>query len=106
MRKGVLFMMGWLIVLAAFGGVSVVWFWRRSITEFSYDGRALRYRTLGRPEMQMRDLSEIKDVGEWRGRGGPQGYKLKFSDGANVYLQYGVSNATAAAERIRYDIRR
>jgi hypothetical protein len=105
-RKGVLFMTAWIIVLAAFFIGMSMWFWRRIIIEFSYDGSALRLRTLGRPEMQTRDRSEISEVDEWRGRGGPQGYKLKFRDGQKMYLHYSVTNAVAAAERIRSDIRR
>ena len=66
--------------------------------EFSYDGRTLRISTLGRPRMQTRDRSEIAEVGEWRGRGGPLGYRLKFHDGGKFYLQFGVSNAAAVVE--------
>jgi len=54
---------------------------RRTVTEFTYDGRALRFRTLGVPDMQMRDLSEIAAVQEWRGRGGSNGYRFRFRDG-------------------------
>jgi hypothetical protein len=105
-RKGVYFMTAWMIAIAALCIAMSVWFWKRIVTEFSYDGSALRLRTLGRAEMQTRDVSEIQEVGEWRGRGGPQGYKLKFRDRQKVYLHYSVSNAAAAAERIRSDIRR
>jgi hypothetical protein len=79
-------------------------FWGRLITEFSYDGRTLRLSTLGVPEMQTRHLSEIAEVSEWRGRGGPLGYRVKFRDGAKFYLQNGVSNAAAVAEQIRNDL--
>jgi hypothetical protein len=40
-------------------------FWRRIVNELSYDGRALRFRTLGTAEMRARDLSEIADLAEW-----------------------------------------
>ena len=43
-------------------------------------------------------------MGEWTGRGGPLGYCIKFRDGAKFYLQNGVSNAAALAERLRYDL--
>jgi hypothetical protein len=82
-----------------------VWFWRRIVNELSYDGRALRFRTLGTAEMRARDLSEIADLAEWQGRGGPIGYRLRFRDGEKVYLQFGVSNSTAAVEQIRRDLR-
>jgi hypothetical protein len=54
--------------------------------------------------MQVRDLSAIEEVDEWTGRGGPLGFCIKFHDGAKLYLHYGVSNAAALAERIRYDL--
>jgi hypothetical protein len=78
-----------------------VWFWRRIVSEFTYDGRALRFRTLGNAEMQTRDLSEIADLNVWRGRGGPLGYRLHFRDGGKIYLQYAVSNCVAVAEHLR-----
>jgi hypothetical protein len=52
----------------------------------------------------VRDLSAIEEVGEWRGQGGPLGFCTKFRDGAKLYLHYGVSNASALADRIRYDL--
>jgi len=82
----------------------VLWSWKRLIKEFNYDGRTLAYNTLRSPEMQVRDLSAIEDVGEWTGRGGPLGFCIKFRDGAKLYLHYGVSNAAALAERMRYDL--
>lgn len=93
------------ITIAGFGVGMQVWFWRRIIREFSYDGRALRFRTLGTTEMKTRDLREIADVREWRGRGGQLGYRLVFRDGQKIYLQYGVPNSVAAAEQIRRDLR-
>jgi hypothetical protein len=60
------------IVIAACGVGAQFWFRSRLVTEFSYDGRALRSRTLGRAEIETQDLSEIAEVGEWRGRGGPK----------------------------------
>ena len=82
----------------------ILWFWKRLIKEFTYDGRTFVFNTLARPEMQVRDLSAIEEVGEWTGRGGPLGFRIKFRDGAKAYLQYGVSNAAALAERIRLDL--
>ena len=81
-----------------------LWFWKRLIKEFEYDGKILAFNTLASSEMQVRDISAIEEVAEWGGRGGPQGYCIKFRDGAKLYLQYGVSNAAALAERIRYDL--
>src|SRR5579864_5551544 len=83
---------------------SVVWFWKRLIKEFNYDGGLFTFNTLANPEMQVRDLSAIEEVGDWTARGGPLGFCIKFHDGAKLYLQYGVSNAAALAERIRYDL--
>ncbi|MBZ5606701.1 MAG: hypothetical protein LAP38_00475 [Acidobacteriia bacterium] len=94
-----------MVAVAGSGIVLQVRTRRRLVKEFSYDGRALRFSTLGTVEMQVRDLSEIAEVGKWRGRGGPLGYRLRFRDGAKLYLQNGVSNAVAAAEQIRRDRR-
>ena len=80
------------------------WFWRKLITEFTYDGRTLTFNTLADSVTQVRDLSAIKDVDEWTGRGGALGYRIKFRDGAKLYLQNGVSNAAALAERLRSDL--
>jgi hypothetical protein len=93
------------VAVACFGLGMLVWFRRRIVNVFSYDGCALRFSTLGRAEMQTRDLSEIADLREWRGRGGPLGFRLCFRDGQKVYLQYGVVNAAAAAEQMRRDLR-
>jgi hypothetical protein len=88
--------------LGLIGGV--LWFWKRLIKEFNYDGRTFTFNTLSIPEMQARDLSAIEEVGDWTGRGGPLGFRIKFRDGAKLYLHYGVSNAAALAERIRHDL--
>ena len=83
---------------------SVPWFWKRLIKEFNYDGRTFAFNTLASPVMQMRDLSAIEEVGEWRGRGGALGFCIKFRDGATLYLPYGVSSAAALVDRIRHDL--
>lgn len=90
------------MVIFCIGGQ--VWFRRRMIAEFSFDGSALRFRTLGNPEMETRDLSQIAEVRDWRGRGTPLGYRLKFRDGRKFYLEYSVSNSAAIAEEIRYGL--
>jgi hypothetical protein len=77
---------------------------RRIVTEFTYDGRALRFCTLGAPEMQIRDLSEIDKIQDWQGRGGSMGYRFRFRDGAKIYVEYAVSNAVTLAETIRQQI--
>ena len=93
------------MAVASFGIGMQLWFRRRLVKEFSYEGRALRYRTLGTAELQTRDLSEIAEIGDWRGRGGSLGYRLRFRDGEKIYLQHGVSNSAAAAEQIRHGLR-
>jgi hypothetical protein len=90
--------------VSAIGGQ--VWFLRRVVRKFSYDGNVLRFSTLGTAETQSRNVSEITEITEWQGRGGPQGYRLRFLDGQKIYLQYGVANCAAAVERMRQDSRR
>ena len=75
-----------------------------SSTEFNYDRRTFTFNTLGSSETQVRDVSAIEEVDEWTGRGGPLGYWIKFRDGTKLYLQNGVSNAAALAERLRCDL--
>jgi hypothetical protein len=104
-QKGLLLFGLVFVAVASFGIGMQIWFRRRIVNEFTYDGHALRFRTLGMAERQTRALSEIADLGKWRGRGGPLGYRFQFRDGQKVYLQYGVSNSVAAAEQIRRDLR-
>ena len=88
--------------LSLIGGI--LWFWKKLIKEFTYDGRTLTFNTLATPEMQVRDLSSIKEVAEWTGRGGPLGSYIKFHDGAKLYVSNAVPNAAALADRIRCDL--
>lgn len=62
------------------------------------------FKTLASSVTEFRDLSAIEGVGEWTGRGGPLGFSIKFRDGVKLYLQNGVSNAAALAERLRHDL--
>jgi len=94
----------WTIVLGLGFIGSGFWFWKRLIKEFNYDGRTFTFNTLASSETQVRDVSAIEEVGEWTGRGGPLGYCVKFRDGAKLYLQNGVSNSAALADRLLYDL--
>lgn len=97
--KSVLGSTGAILTVAAIAVGIQLWFRRRIITEFIYDGNSLRFRTLGIAEMQIRDASEIAGLSEWRGRGF-LGYRLHFRDGAKAYLQSSVTNSKAALEQI------
>jgi hypothetical protein len=55
------------------------------------------------PRTQVRSFAEIKQVKEWRGRGGLIGYRLSFRDGGKVYLEYSVANSIALADQLRRD---
>lgn len=79
-------------------------FRRRIIREFSYDGQALRFRTLGIPIQAIRQLAEIAEISEWRGRRGVQGYKIRLRDRQTIYLQSSVTNSVAAAAWIWKDL--
>jgi len=81
------------VAMALFGIGSQIWFRRRMISDFTYDAQALRYRTLGIAEMQMRTLWDIAKVRTWRGRGGALGYVLRFRDKHKLYLEFSVSNS-------------
>ena len=94
----------WMIVLGLGFIGSGLWFWKRLIKEFNYDGTTFTFNTLASSKIQVRDASAIEEVGEWTGRGGPLGYCMKFHDGAKLYLQNGVSNAAALVERLRCDL--
>jgi hypothetical protein len=94
----------WMIVLGLGFIGSGMWFWKRLVKEFNYDGRTFTFNTLASPETQLRDVAAIEEVGGWTGRGGPLGYRIKFRDGAKLYLQNGVSNAAPLAEQLRYDL--
>jgi hypothetical protein len=94
----------WMIVLGLVFIGSGFWFWKRLIKEFTYHGRTFTFNTLANSETQVRDISAIEEVAEWTGRGGPLGYCIKFRDGAKLYLQNGVPNAAALAQRLRSDL--
>ena len=94
----------WMILLGLGLVASGFWFWRRLIKEFQYDGGTLAFSTLASSDTQVRDVSAMEAINEWTGRGGSQGYYIKFRDGSKLYLQNGVSNAAALAERLRRDL--
>ena len=85
--------------------VSQVWFHRRIITEFRYDGSTLQFRTVGIQEPQMRPLADIASIRDWKGKGGQLGYRLQLQDRQKLYLEFSVSNSVALAERLRADLR-
>jgi hypothetical protein len=60
----------WMIVLGLGFIGSGIWFWKRLIKEFNYDGRTFTFNTLASSETQVRDVSAIEEVGEWTARGG------------------------------------
>ena len=46
----------------------------------------------------MRPLSYIKTIRDWKGRGGPLGYRLQFQDKQKLYLEFSESNFGRAGE--------
>lgn len=94
-------MLLWFAFLAALSMGLQLWYHRRTIAEFTFDGSLLRFTTLGNAGTQTRALSEIVQVREWRGRGAPLGYRLDFRDGAKVYVEYSLANATTLGEQLR-----
>ena len=76
----------------------------RIIRQFSYDGRSLKYGTLGSSQEQLRDVKQIIDVRQGR-MGAPSiGFSVVFSDNKKVYLDYSMPHAREAAERLRLDL--
>jgi hypothetical protein len=86
------------VSLAIFSIGTQVWFQRRMISEFTYDGVTLRFRTLGDGQEQIRPVSEVAEVREWRSKGSMIGYRLRFRDKSKLYLEYSVTNAGALAQ--------
>jgi hypothetical protein len=75
--------------------------YRRMIVEFTFDGSLVRFRTLVNRETQTRSSSAIVQVREWRSRYGRVGYRIVFRDGALVYLDDAIPNATSLGEQLR-----
>jgi hypothetical protein len=88
------------IALALAAIVMQLWFRRRIVREFTYTGSALHIHTLGIHAMQTYSLSQLKDIREWRGRRGPVGYRLIFTDGWNAYIESTVENSNALLDRL------
>jgi hypothetical protein len=74
---------------------------RTIVSEFRYDGSILRFRTVGRRKPQALRLTEIMSIREWKGRGGPVGYRLQSQDGEKLYLESSVSNSTTLVNLLR-----
>lgn len=100
-HRGILIASLLFVTMAAVSIGMQLWFHRRIISEFAFDGRSFQFRTLGRSRRQTRELSDIAAVRDWRGRGGPFGYRLIFRDGTKAYQEYSVSNSMAVAEQLR-----
>jgi hypothetical protein len=72
--------------------------WR--IVKFTCDEHSFRFRKF-RADPETRDLSEIAGIQEVYGRGHDlRGYRVAFRDGAEVFLEIGLPNATALADRL------
>lgn len=83
-----------------------IWFQRRIVAEFRYDGATLEFLTVagqGQPA-QFRPLAHIVSIRDWRGRGGNLGYLLQFQDRQKLYLEYSVTNSIALVNRLREDL--
>ena len=94
------------ILLAIFIIAMQVWFRRRIIREFSYDGATLHYQTLSRAEAHSRFPAQLVAIREWAGRGGVMGYQLIFRDAPKAYLEDDTSNASLLIERLMQDMPR
>jgi len=96
-----------LFILLAIAVIAMqVWYRRRIIREFSYDGATLHYQTLSRAEAHSRFPAQLVAIREWAGRGGVMGYQLIFRDAPKAYLEDDTPNATALIERLMQDMPR
>ncbi len=96
---------GLLFVIVAIVGAGLQFLGRRRIIrQFSYDGRELRFRTLGTSGEQVWRLADITAVQQSRGREPEIGYRVSRRDGRYVILDYAVQNSAAAALRMQLDI--
>lgn len=73
---------------------------KRIIRQFSYDGRELRFRTLGTSGEQIWRLADIIAVQESRGHAPGIGYPVSLYDGRDVILDYSVQNSAVVAQRM------
>jgi hypothetical protein len=90
-----------LFMRVVFGGMG---YQRRTISEFRYDGSTLQFRTLGILEPQMRPLSDVASIQDWRGKGGSLGFRLLLQDRQKLYLEFSVSNSIELVSRVRADL--
>jgi hypothetical protein len=96
---------GFLFILLAIAIILwVMWYRRRIIREFQYDGVTLHYQTLTIRHMQSRFPHQLREIREWAGRGGVMGYQLFFRDAPKAYLEDDTPNATALIERLLGDM--
>lgn len=94
------------LLLTVWATATVLWFERRVIGECEYDGRTIRFQTIGQPAEQAHALEELSEIGEWLGQQGRGslgqmlGYRLSFRDGRQVLLSVGVARAKELARRL------
>jgi hypothetical protein len=93
--------LGLFLAMIVFNIAALLWFRRRLIKDFIWDGRALRFHTLGVEQEQLRDIAEFSWLRDWSGRGGRIGYRIRFRDGQKVYLDITTPNAAAAAQQMQ-----
>lgn len=75
----------------------------RIIRRFEYDGRALRFWTLGSSHEQVREVCHVARVHQGRGSASGIGYAIVFRDGKKLYLDSGIPNGWMLADRLRLD---
>lgn len=95
------------VIFVAFAAIAIagqLWYLRRIISEFRYDGQTLQFRTVGRQDIEVVRAAEITSIRDWKGKGGSLGYRLKCEDRGKLYLEFSVSNSVALANRLRAEI--
>ena len=95
------------VIFLAFAAVAVIgmlWYLRRIISEFGYDGSTLTFRTVGKREPQTLPRAEIESIREWRGKGGRMGYRLLCRGRRRLYLEFAAENSIELINRLRKDM--
>jgi len=97
-----LFLSGLVMTVLTLSGIGAqVWFRRRLVKEFSYDGSVLRFRPSERQRRKPVIYLKLRKLPSGEAAEARKAIALRFLDGQKIYLQYSVTNSFAVAEEMR-----